>query len=209
MSDEAETGSAGEAQGRGHPQSRGSLGSPLQARAAFLKNWDWKSVVSINRGACARGQAQHGFNSEVGATGEARWEGIRQNALSLGETFEQLRSFHRLAPFLFFNGNTFSSIGRELSLAVFSELPVGRKRELSSAVAHYIAGVLDRDAMVEVVESLCEIARLEPGDRIKTLRGSTHGVIVRVQRDGKIVWRPDGTRSELIALPESLLREDT
>lgn len=76
-------------------------------------------------------------------------------------------------------------------------------------MAHYIAGVLDRDAMVEVVESLCEIARLEPGDRIKTLRGSTHGVIVRVQRDGKIVWRPDGTRSELITLPESLLREDT
>jgi hypothetical protein len=75
-----------------------------------------------------------------------------------------------------------------------------------SAVAHYIAGVLDRETMVEIVESLCEAAKLKPGDRVKTFRGSTQGVIVRVLPDGRVAWRPDGTRSELIALPESLLR---
>jgi len=30
----------------------------------------------------------------------------------LGETFDRLRAFHRKAPFLFFNGNTFAEIGR-------------------------------------------------------------------------------------------------
>ena len=44
-------------------------------------------------------------------------------------------------------------------------------------------------------------------DRVKTLRGSTRGVIVRLEEDGRVVWRPDGTESELMALPESLLRE--
>jgi transcription elongation factor len=75
-----------------------------------------------------------------------------------------------------------------------------------SAVAHYIAGVLDRESMVEIVEGLCEAAEFKPGDRVKTLRGSTRGVIVRVCQDGRVVWRPDGSASELTALPEGLLR---
>lgn len=121
--------------------------------------------------------------------------------------FDLLRSFHRRAPFLFFNGNTFADIGRQLSTLLLADLATGRRREAASAVAHYIAGVLDREIMVEVVESLCESASFQPGDRIKTLRGSTHGVIVRVRPDGKIVWRPDRSMAELIALPESVVRE--
>ncbi len=89
---------------------------------------------------------------------------------------------------------------------MFSDLAPGRKREVGSAVAHYIAGVLDREAMVGIVESLCASAELQPGDRVKTLRGSTRGIILRVLPDGRVAWRPDGSRSELVALPESLLR---
>ena len=76
-----------------------------------------------------------------------------------------------------------------------------------SAVAHYIAGVLDREAMVEIVESLCQSAEFQAGDRVKTLRGLTLGVILRILPDGRVAWRPDGTESELTALPESLLRQ--
>jgi hypothetical protein len=74
-----------------------------------------------------------------------------------------------------------------------------------SAVAHYIAGVLPWEAMVDIVETLSQSAEFKPGDRVKTLRGSTHGVIVRLLEDGRVVWRPDGTESELTGLPESLL----
>lgn len=124
--------------------------------------------------------------------------------MTLAATFDRLRGFQRKAPFRFFNGNTFASIGRELSLALFSDLVPGRKREVGSAAAHYIAGVLDREAMVGIVESLCETADWQPGDRVKTLRGSLRGVIVRMLEGGRVVWRPDGTESELMALPESL-----
>jgi hypothetical protein len=193
----------------GRPASGGDgLGSPLQTRAAFLKNWDWLAVVSINRGACERSRAQHGINSETGAACAADWEKLRRETLTLGETLDRLRAYHRRAPFLFFNGNTFATIGRELALALFSDLHPSRKREVSSVIGHYIAGVLDRESMVSLVESLCEFAEFKPGDRVKTLRGSTSGVILKILGDGRIVWRPDGTKSELTALPESLLRED-
>jgi hypothetical protein len=104
------------------------------------------------------------------------------------------------------NGNTFSFIGRELTLALFSDLAPVRKRELSSAVAHYIAGVLDRDSMVSIVESLCESAELAPGDRVQTLRGSTSGTVVRILEDGRVVWKSDASTLEFTGLPESLKR---
>lgn len=88
---------------------------------------------------------------------------------------------------------------------VFAELPTTRRREVMSAVAHYIAGVLDRESMVEIVEGLCEAAELKPGDRVKTLRGTTRGVILRVLDDGRLVWKVDGSGAELVALPESLI----
>ena len=52
------------------------------------------------------------------------------------------------------------------------------------------------------------VTRWKPGDRVKTLRGSLNGVILKILGDGKIVWRPDCTKSELTALPESLLKEN-
>jgi hypothetical protein len=206
MSDEIEIGSAGATDRPGH--SGGSAGeqSPLQARAAFLKNRSWELVIGFNRGACARGGAQHGFNRETQATVASEWTEKQASTLSFAETLDFLRHCHRSAPFLFFNGNTFADVARQLAAALFADLPTGRRREVTSAVAHYIAGVLDRESMVEIVESLCESTSFQPGDRVKTLRGSTRGVILRLLDDGRVVWQPDGSRSELLALPESLTR---
>lgn len=89
---------------------------------------------------------------------------------------------------------------------VFADLPAARLREITSAVAHYIAGVLDREMMVAIVEALAQETAFQPGDRVKTLRGSNHGFVRRLLADGRVVWQPDGG-AELIALPESLLPE--
>jgi hypothetical protein len=75
---------------------------------------------------------------------------------------------------------------------------------VTSAIAHYIAGTLDRESMSSIVESLCRSADLKTGDRVKTLRGSLRGRIVRVLDDGRVVWKPDGGSGELTSLPESL-----
>lgn len=99
-------------------------------------------------------------------------------------------------------------MGRTLVDFLFAEMPVGRRREVMSAVAHYIAGVLDRESMVEIVESLSQSADFKPGDRVKTLRGSLRGVVVRQLKDGRLAWKPDHGGAELIALPESLVKEE-
>ena len=208
MPDETPPRSPEATDGGGHRRGGGGNGSPLQTRAAFFANWGWESVTDVNRRACARGGAQHGINSEAGRACEEEWNRQRPTECSLLEGYDYLRSFHRKAPFLFFNGNTFAAIGRELTLALFSDLPPGRKKEMSSAVAHYVAGVLDREAMIAIVEELCRTTAIVAGTRVKTMRGSMRGVITRVLDDGRVAVRPDGSASELLSLPESLLLDD-
>jgi hypothetical protein len=113
---------------------------------------------------------------------------------------------HRAAPFLFFNGNTFGEIARRIVDAVFVEFPLSRRREAASLAAHYVAGVLDRQSLESGLLALAELAKYQPGDRVKTLRGSMSGTILRLLPDGRVVWRAD-SGPELTALPESLIRE--
>ena len=181
--------------------------SPLQGRAAFIKNWDWQLVNGLNRGSCDRGKALHGHNSETHERVRQRWEERRAQELTLGQTLDFLLECHRSAPFLFFNGNTLVEIARRIVDAIFIEFPLGRRREASSLTAHYVAGVLDRESMERGLRALAELANFKPGDRVKTLRGSARGVIQRILPDGRVAWCPDGSHAELVALPESLLPE--
>jgi len=135
MADEAANRFAGASDRPGH--SGGSPGeqSPLQTRAAFLKKRSWELVVGFNRGACARGGAQHGFNRETQEATAREWAEKQQQILSLAETLDFLLRCHRRAPFLFFNGNTFADIGRQLAAALFADLQDGRRREVASVVS--------------------------------------------------------------------------
>ena len=121
----------------------------------------------------------------------------------IGKVVETFLAHIRGVPY-----GTFADIGRGLAALIFRELPALRLKELTSAVAHYVAGVLDREAMVAMVEELCRSAALGVGDRVKTLRGSLRGVITRVLEDGRVAVRADGSASELLCLPESLLPDD-
>jgi len=188
MSDETANRFAGGTDDGGHSGRSRREPAPLQSRAKFLQNWDWPSVTHINGGLCERSRAQRGVNSETHAAVAEEWEKRRASELTLLETFQFLKSCHRRAPFLFFNGNTFAEIGRALTTALFRELSFHRRKEVSSAVAHFITGVLDLESMTGMVESLCESAEFKTGDRVKTLRGSISGVILKILGDGKIVW---------------------
>lgn len=207
MDDEAENRSvekadSGDAEGERHDEH-----SPLQTRAAFIQNWDWESIIRLNLAACERGRAQHGNNKETHEKVRSEWEEARFKELTLLETLDFLLHCHRSAPFLFFNGNTFAEIARRLVDILFADLSRGRRREADSLAAHYVAGVLDREPMVSGIDALIEAADFKSGDRVKTLKGSLHGVVRKILPGGRIVWKPDNSNTELTALPESLLRQ--
>jgi hypothetical protein len=57
------------------------------------------------------------------------------------------------------------------------------------------------------ISALAEAAEFGPGDHVRTLKGSLRGIVQEIMEDGRIAWRPDGQSNDLIALPESLLKE--
>jgi len=207
MSDEAPLRSGQESDAGDGPGGGAGESAPLQGRAAFLQDWHWQSVVRINERLCSRDRAQHGKNSETHAACEREWTERHASDRTLLETLDWLRSYHRKAPFLFFNGNTFAEIARTITDALFAEFPRVRRREAASLAAHYVAGVLDRESLVTGVSALAEAAEFQPGDRVRTLKGSMSGTVKHLVSDGRVAWLPDGNALELLALPECLLRE--
>ena len=151
MTDETPHRPAGESPSQGRDGECGDAQSPLHTRAAFLANWDWQSIVLLNQRACQRGHAQHGLNSQAHTACRRRWEENFSQVLSLADAFRLLRQMHRAAPFLFFNGNTFAELGRELGTALFADLSPLLRRDVTSAIAHYIAGVLDADSLHRLI----------------------------------------------------------
>jgi len=205
MSDETADGLAQTPHGGGCARRGDRSESPLQARAAFFEDWSWESVVRLNQGACERGKAQHGFNSESQEASRRVWEAERGEAVSLKEAFDKLRTFHRRAPFLFFNGNTFAMLGATIAKVVFSELPPARLREVVSIVSHYIAGVVYEEDFIAFMEEFCAPVTLHPGDAVKTLKGSLSGVVLEVYDDGRVRWR-SSQGGVLIVTAESIIK---
>jgi len=132
-----------------------------------------------------------------------------KKSLTFLEVIEHLQKFHRRAPFLFFNGNTFAELGRGLSHALFADVMAIRKKQLASLVAHFIAGVpeVDKKALQTGLEELSRIEDLSAGDRVTTLKKTLSGTISRINGDGSIVWKCDQTGAFITGSPQSLLAQ--
>ena len=61
--------------------------------------------------------------------------------------------------------------------------------------------------MVATLESLCQPVSFQPGDKVRTLKGSLHGVIVKILDGGRVKWLAD-TGTEFLGLAESLVPDD-
>jgi hypothetical protein len=207
MSHEITSGSGKSASTGRHPEIGGDEQSPLRCRAPFLKNWDWASITNLNRRLCAGRRAQHGPNPETHETCRKEWEALQKESVTILEVFAQLRNFHRAAPFLFFNGNTFAELGRGLAYALFADVPTIRRKEIASLAAHFVAGLPDVDETIlkNGLQELARIGQFKVGDRVATLKRTLTGKIVRLNDDGTVVWKCDQTGSVMTATPQSLI----
>ena len=108
MSNETEIRSGREGDAGDGDGKRAGEQSPLQGRAAFIKNWDWQFVTSFNQGSCERGKAKFGHNSEAHPQVRQRWETLHPQVLTLGEALDFC--FNATAPPLFFSSTAIRSV---------------------------------------------------------------------------------------------------
>jgi|SRR5580704_922440 hypothetical protein len=118
----------------------------------WLRDWPWETVVTINAALCKERKALHKPTSDGYEPAKTLWERSFKRELELREVFEICRRCHKLAPFCFYNGNTFVAIGRTIIQDLLAEMPPVKAHAFRSVVGHYIAGTVGRAELDAVLE---------------------------------------------------------
>jgi hypothetical protein len=108
----------------------------------WLKDWPWQTVVTINAALCKEKKALHKPTSDGYEPARKLREAARDREMTLREILDLCRKCHQLAPFCFYNGNTFAAIGRTLIVETMKTMPADRAHTFRSVVGHYIAGTI-------------------------------------------------------------------
>jgi hypothetical protein len=120
----------------------------------WLKDWPWEIVVTINVN-CVR-KRKLCTNLFPTVTNPPKNFGKNRAAVNLlcGKLSHLCRQCHKLAPFCFYNGNTFAAIGRTLIQDLLRKMPPVKAHSFRSVVGHYIAGTIGEDELSKTLESL-------------------------------------------------------
>ena len=105
----------------------------------WLAPFDWEIVRAQNAVLCQAKNALHQSTSDGHDATKALWDSRHKAEMSLEEATDLCRRCHRMAPFCFYNGNTFASIIR----LVIKKLDVSEERKVvaRSLAGHIVAGV--------------------------------------------------------------------
>lgn len=120
----------------------------------WLQNWPWETVVAINAGLCKEKNALHKPTADGYEPARQLWEKSRTSELTLRETLDICRRCHKLAPFCFYNGNTFVAIGRTMIQDVLRKMSPVKAHGFRSVVGHYIAGTAGADELAKALDEL-------------------------------------------------------
>jgi hypothetical protein len=106
---------------------------------AWLAEFPWEGVVALNAQLCAAKQALHKPTSDGYDDARLLWEKLHAREMGLDEAVELCGKCHRIAPFCFFNGNTFAAIARTCIVSA-SGLSSTDQYLLKNIVGHIVAG---------------------------------------------------------------------
>jgi hypothetical protein len=121
-------------------------------KRASLKDWPWETVVTINAALRQERKALHKPTSDGYEPAWKLWGKSRNRELDLREVFQICRRCYRLAPFCFYNGNTFVAVGRTLIQDLLRKMPPVQAHAFRSVVGHYIAGTVGDTKLNAVLE---------------------------------------------------------
>jgi hypothetical protein len=123
----------------------------------WLAPFDWEIVTEINRGLCKQKNALHKPTSDGHSPAKKLWKENQSKELHLTDALGVCLQCHRLAPFCFYNGNTFAAIARDFIVEGFPRLSADKLHVLRSIAGHIVAGTaneLERKQLDEMLSAL-------------------------------------------------------
>lgn len=111
----------------------------MTSKRAWLENYSWDFVTAQNALLCRAKNAFHGPTSDGHEPTRLLWESKHGEPMTLMEAIELGRKCHSMAPFCFYNGNTFAAIVRDIFLSLNLTPTVATTAR--SLAGHIVAGV--------------------------------------------------------------------
>ena len=111
----------------------------MAAHRAWLERYEWEFVTAQNAMLCAAKNALHKPTSDGHDATKQLWETTHREVMRLDAAVDLCRRCHRMAPFCFYNGNTFAAIIRDVVQAL--RLPPDKAYVVRSLAGHIVAGV--------------------------------------------------------------------
>jgi hypothetical protein len=106
----------------------------------WLESFDWELVTEINRGLCQQKNALHKPTSDGHTPAKSLWQQNQPKELTLTEAIDICLKCHKLAPFCFYNGNTFAAIARDFIAEMSKDISPEKAHILRSIAGHIVAG---------------------------------------------------------------------
>jgi hypothetical protein len=130
----------------------------------WLDKFPWEMVVRLNAALCLHQNVLHKPTSDGYEPARNLWETNRGKELSLERALLIAYECHGLAPFCFFNGNTFVAVARQM-ITPFLERVAPEDPDLAaqfrSVIGHFVAGTEGLEELRDAIRAM--EARL--GDR--------------------------------------------
>ena len=120
----------------------------------WLEPFSWSAVTDNNAAICQAKSALHKPTSDGHEPARRLWEKTRTCEIRLITALDVCRECHRLAPFCFYNGNTFAGIARAMIYPLLQNLDAPTALTVRNAVGHYVAGTIGRPEMEQVLKAL-------------------------------------------------------
>lgn len=120
---------------------------PNTRSAVWKQNWldkfPWEMVVRLNDALCQHQNVLHKATSDGHEPARLLWESNRGKELSLEKALLVGYECHCLAPFCFFNGNTFVAVARQMIEPILAQVAPNNPEiaaQFRAVIGHFVAG---------------------------------------------------------------------
>lgn len=118
----------------------------------WLAPFTWEMVAAQNAVLCQAKNSLHKPTSDGHESTRELWETHHRTVMTLEQAVDLCRRCHKMAPFCFYNGNTFASI---VALVIRKlDLPAVEAHLMRSLAGHIVAGVATEEE-VRAFHNLC------------------------------------------------------
>lgn len=125
----------------------------------WLDKFPWEMVEQLNAALCRARSVVHKPTSDGYDSARGLWESNRGRELSLERALLIAYECHCLAPFCFFNGNTFVALAREMIEPILARVSPDEPElaaQFRSVVGHFVAGTDGMEELRDAIRLMAE-----------------------------------------------------